>query len=198
MDGDAEVARELERLRAELMDFIVDGLADRMASGDHPRLSAALTDAIGRRVDQAVSQRMADAEWPDPERFADAVLAAAAGRAGAGPGAGAGRDEDAGAPRRPRPDEGARDRRPLPVPRSPLQLALAGLLALGIIAALTWFAMNQFGTTPTTNTAVINVGADPPIVYDAPANGSADAVETGNAAQPTSAGAARNTSAPAP
>lgn len=77
MDDDADAGRELERLRAELTEFVVEALSERMASGAQPELGAALADAIDRRVDRSVDTRMADTRWPDPDEFASQVIAAA-------------------------------------------------------------------------------------------------------------------------
>jgi hypothetical protein len=101
MDSEADHAREYERLRAELADFVLDALATRMAAGEDPRLGKALTDAIDRRVDQAVAERLGAVEWPDPEAFADQVIAAAGSRGGnVGDGAGTTRRRTAEEPSR--------------------------------------------------------------------------------------------------
>jgi hypothetical protein len=84
MDDGAEASREYERLRAELADFVLDALKERIAAGEEPRLSQALTEAIDKRVDAAVQDRLARATWPDPEDFAEAVIEAAGGRSPAG------------------------------------------------------------------------------------------------------------------
>lgn len=86
MADDADVARELERLRAELMEFVLDGLAERMAGGAHPELTGAVAEAIDRRVDQAVTARVQGLHWPDPRDFADQVVAAAGGGLASGNG----------------------------------------------------------------------------------------------------------------
>lgn len=91
MDDEAEAGREYERLRAELTGFVVDAMAERMASGAQPELGAALAEAIDRRVDSAVEARLAETRWPDPDKLAAQVVAAtratkpgaAKGRAGA-------------------------------------------------------------------------------------------------------------------
>lgn len=79
MDDEAEAGRELERLRAELTGFVVDAMAERMASGAQPELGAALAEAIDRRVDKAVEARLAQTRWPDPDKLAAQVAAAARG-----------------------------------------------------------------------------------------------------------------------
>lgn len=82
MNDEDDASREYERLRAELAEFVLEALTERMARGERPELSAALAEAIERRVDGAVDARIA--RLPDPETFADDVIAAARGRAGAG------------------------------------------------------------------------------------------------------------------
>ena len=94
MDDEAEVSREYERLRAELTAFVLDSMSERMAAGDRPELSAALVEAIDRRVDSAVANRLASADWPDPEAFAQKVIAAARRQGGRSEGAAAGRRSD--------------------------------------------------------------------------------------------------------
>lgn len=86
MDDEAEAGRELERLQAELTEFVVEAVAARMTSGEQPQLARALVEAIDRRVDQAVDAKVSGTRWPDPEEFADQVLAAAARRGGPGGG----------------------------------------------------------------------------------------------------------------
>lgn len=86
MDDEAEAGRELERLRAELTEFVVDAMSQRMASGSQPELSAALAKAIDQRVDRVIEARVTDAHFPDPRQFADDVIAAAR-RSGGGGGA---------------------------------------------------------------------------------------------------------------
>src|SRR5690348_7915788 len=101
---ESDYAREYERLRAELTDFVVDALAQRVASGEQPELSKALVEAIDRRVNAAIDARLANIEWPDPDAFADQVIAAAGGRSGAlarGEGASVRRSVDSGARRQP-------------------------------------------------------------------------------------------------
>ncbi len=45
MDDEADAAREYDRLRAELADFVLNALAERMAQGQQPQLSQALVEA---------------------------------------------------------------------------------------------------------------------------------------------------------
>jgi len=151
MDGDADAARELERLRAELTEFVVDALGERMAIGEQPELSARLVEAIDRRVDQAVANRMADAEWPDPERFAEAVLAAAAGKSVDAESLRSTRGAGAPAPRR----RGV----------TPLQLGLLLLGAIILTAALTYFILRSLGDGTTTTNVAAPAGPDP-VIYD--------------------------------
>ena len=181
MDGDAEVARELERLRTELLEFVVDALGERMANGDYPELSERLAEAIDRRVDEAVARRVSAAEWPDADRFVDEVLAAAGERSG-----------DAGpvrAARRP-----ASSRRRL----SNLHLGLIMLVAVLLTAAATYFVLQGWsgGTTMTNVAAPI---APDPVVYDA--NGvqiEGGNAAAGNTAAPPPANTVQNTQGPTP
>ena len=46
MDEDTDAAREYERLRAELAEFVLEVLSERIATGKEPELSQALIDAI--------------------------------------------------------------------------------------------------------------------------------------------------------
>ena len=68
MDDDAESAREYERLRAELAEFVLGVLTERLAAGDEPKLSQALIDAIDRRVEAAVAARAGSGGIADTER----------------------------------------------------------------------------------------------------------------------------------
>ncbi len=73
MSDDADAAREYERLRAELAEFVLEILSERIATGKEPELSQALVDAIDRRVDAAVDERLgklgpADATRPAATR----------------------------------------------------------------------------------------------------------------------------------
>lgn len=79
-DNEADHAAEGERLRAELAEFVLDALAQRAASGEQPQLAQAIADAIDRRVEQAVAARVGQVQFPDPDSFADQVIAAAAAR----------------------------------------------------------------------------------------------------------------------
>lgn len=132
MDNEADYAREYERLRAELADFVVNAVAEQMASGERPELSQKLVEAIDRRVEEAVTARLAQAEWPDPDAFADQVLAAAAGRGG-------------GEAYRARPrsiDDARRPTRKAPGKSggfTRVQAILLGLILVGIIAAAVYF-----------------------------------------------------------
>ena len=159
MNGDAEAARELDRLRTELLEFVVDALGERMANGDYAELSERLVEAIDRRVDQAVAARLADTDWPDPDRFVDDVLAAASGRAS---------------------DSEPRTRRPAAAPRrgrlTPLHIGLLMLGAVILTAAATYFVL-QVWSGPTTTNVTAPIAPDP-VVYDA--NGMQ--IDPGNAA----------------
>lgn len=170
MNGDADAARELDRLRTELLEFVVDAIGERMANGDYAELSDRLVEAIDRRVDQAVAARLADTDWPDPDRFVDDVLAAAAGRGG---------DVEASRPAR----------RPGAAPRrgrlTPLHIGLLMLGAVILTAAATYFVL-QIWSGPTTTNVVAPIAPDP-VVYDA--NGVQ--IDPGNAA-------AANVAAPPP
>jgi hypothetical protein len=188
MDDEAEAAREYERLRAELADFVLDALAERIAEGRQPELSQALVEAIDRRVDQAVSARVGRAEFPDPDAFADSVIAAAAGRS---PATG-GRDE-AGAARSRRSSETDRSARSGQRPARRLsggQKALIALLGIAILAAAAFFLLRGW-STPTTNTVVMNVATN---TIEPTPDGAANAQQPppGGTAAPTSAGAPEN------
>ena len=146
MNGDAEAARELDRLRTELLEFVVDALGERMANGDYAELSERLVEAIDRRVDQAVAARLADTDWPDPDRFVDDVLAAAGGRSG--------------------DSEHVRTTRRTAAPRrgrlTPLHIVLLMLGAVILTAAATYFVLQVWNGTTTTN--VTSPVSDPIII----------------------------------
>lgn len=180
MNGDAEAARELDRLRTELLEFVVDALGERMANGDYAELSDRLVEAIDRRVDQAVAARLADTDWPDPDRFVDEVLAAAGGRAG----------DDAAV---------RSTRRPAPARRgglTPLQIGLLMLGAVILTAAATYLVL-QIWSGPTTTNVAAPIAPDP-VFYDAngmqidPGNAA-----TGNMATPPAA-STQNAQGPTP
>jgi hypothetical protein len=182
MNGDADAARELDRLRTELLEFVVDSVGERMANGDYAELSERLVEAIDRRVDQAVAARLADTDWPDPDRFVDDVLAAAAGRSG-----------DIEASRRARgPASGSRRRR-----LTPTHIGLLMLGAVILTAAVTYFVLQIWSGTTTTN--VVAPIAPDPVVYDAngiqfdPGNSA-----TGNFSAPPPASATQNAQGPTP
>lgn len=78
MDDDTDAAREYERLRAELAEFVLEILSERIATGKEPELSQALIDAIDRRVDAAIDDKLgklgpADAARPAAARRASPV-----------------------------------------------------------------------------------------------------------------------------
>lgn len=78
MDDQTDAAREYERLRAELAEFVLEILSERIATGKEPELSQALIDAIDRRVDAAVDERLgklgpADAARPAATRRSSPV-----------------------------------------------------------------------------------------------------------------------------
>ncbi len=78
MDDQTDAAREYERLRAELAEFVLEVLSERIATGKEPELSQALIDAIDRRVDAAVDERLgklgpADATRPAAARRSSPV-----------------------------------------------------------------------------------------------------------------------------
>ena len=166
MNGDAEAARELDRLRTELLEFVVDALGERMANGDYAELSERLVEAIDRRVDQAVAARLADTDWPDPDRFVDDVLAAAGGRSG-------------------EIEPSRTSRRPAPSRRgglSNLHLALIMLAAVILTATATYFVLQRW-SGPTTTNVTSPVGPDPIIIDTngaevAPGNGTIGNVTT--------------------
>ena len=194
MDGEAEAAGEYERLRAELADFIVDALAQRMAAGEQPELSRALVDAIDRRVDEAVSARLGSVEWPDPDAFADSVIAAAAGRGGTASGG------ETHRPRSRRGDEDGvadRSRRDSAKSRgmSGAQKGLIALIGIVIIAAAAYFLLRNM-SAPASNTVVMNVQTNS---IEPTPDGSGNVLPApGNAAAPTSAGTVQNVQGPNP
>ena len=159
MNGDAEAARELERLRTELLEFVVDAVGERMANGDYAELSERLVEAIDRRVDQAVAARLADTEWPDPDRFVDDVLAAAGGRSG--------EIEPNRATRRPTSARRGR--------LTNLHIALIMLAAVILTATVTYFVLQRWSGPTTTN---VTSPVSDPIIIDT--NGVR--IEPGNAA----------------
>lgn len=150
MADEAEAAGEYERLRAELADFVMDALAERIAAGGQPRLSQALVEAIDRRVDEAVAARLASAEWPDPDAFADSVIAAAAGRGGG--------EEARPRGRRIAGSSTSTGRREPPRSRrmSNGQIMLIALVAVAVVAAAAYFFLRSWNA-PATNTVVMNV-----------------------------------------
>ncbi len=182
MNGDAEAARELDRLRTELLEFVVDAVGERMANGDYAELSDRLAEAIDRRVDQAVAARLADTDWPDPDRFVDDVLAAAAGRSGEG--------EPVRYARRTGASPG-RGR------LTPWHIALLMLGAVILAAAVTYFLLQIWSGTTTTN--VTSPTEPQTIILDA--NGTE--IAPGNATPPNmtappAANAAQNAQGPTP
>ena len=188
MDDEADAAREYDRLRAELADFVLDALAERVAQGQQPQLSQALIEAIDRRVEQAVAARVDRAEWPDPDSFADSVIAAAAGRGGAS----GDRTESSAARRRTGAGD---DRSTRSEPRRTRrltsgQIGLVALLGIAIMAAAAFFLLRAWNT-PTTNTVVMNVqGNSIEPTPDGAAN--AQLPPAGGTATPGSAGAPEN------
>jgi hypothetical protein len=188
MDDEADAAREYDRLRAELADFVLDALAERMAQGQQPQLSQALVEAIDRRVEEAVAARVGRAEWPDPDSFADSVIAAAAGRAGASGDRGEG---SAAKARRTGGDEerGARSQPRRPRRLTSGQIGLLALLGIAIIAAAGYFMMRAWNS-PTTNTVVMNVQGN--MIEPTPDGGANAQLPPAGTAAPTSAGAPEN------
>lgn len=150
MDDGAEASREYERLRAELAEFVLDTLKERVAAGDEPRLSQALTEAIDKRVDVAVQDRLARAKWPDPQDFADAVVEAAGGRGGdrlsatvTRTRAGEGKTKGGGS--------GRASVRPAAL--TPLQMVLVGLAGIVIGAVLAFLILRGTASAPGRNDA---------------------------------------------
>jgi hypothetical protein len=186
MDDETDAAREYDRLRAELADFVMDALAQRVAEGQQPQLSQALVEAIDRRVDQALSERIGRVEWPDPDAFADSVIAAAAARGGGG---GGGDRIETSATRARRNSEGRSTYRDPPERERRMGAAswlLIGALAVGVIVAAI-FLLPRFFSAPT-NTVVMNVAAN---AIEPTPDGAANAQQPppANSAVPTSAGA---------
>ena len=188
MDDEADAAREYDRLRAELADFVLDALAERVAQGQQPQLSQALVEAIDRRVEEAVAARIHRSEWPDPDSFADSVIAAAAGRAGTSgdriEGSTARRRSSAG------DDRGNRSEPRRPRRLTPGQIGIVALLSIAIVAAAAFFLLRAWNN-PTTNTVVMNVQTN---TLEPTPDGAANAQQppAGGAAAPTSAGAPEN------
>jgi hypothetical protein len=185
MDDEADAAGEYARLRAELADFVLDALAERIAEGRQPELSQAQVVAIDRRVEQAVSARVGRAEFPDPDAFADSVIAAAAGRSGSD-------RYDSSPARSRRGSEGERSRSEPRATRrlSGGQKAMIALLGIAIVAATAFFLLRAW-STPTTNTVVMNVATN---TLEPTPDGAANAQQPppGGTAAPTSAGAPEN------
>jgi hypothetical protein len=150
MDDGAEASREYERLRAELADFVLNALAERIASGKEPRLSDALVEAIDRKVDAAVEERLTRSKWPDPDAFARDVLAAAGAQ-----GSGGGERPPASASR---PRSGETRSRNTASGKSTarstkltnLQIALFTLIGIAIVAVITTFVLRNMSGTGTT------------------------------------------------
>jgi hypothetical protein len=197
MPTDADAASELERLRTELMDFIVDALSERMASGAAPDLSDKLVAAIERRVDQrteeaverAIEARLAKTSWPDPARFAEQVAAALpahlperappeekrSGRTMVEEAPRGGRKDTAGL-RRGR-DAEAEESRP-----NLAQLALIVVIGLAAVAALVYFGMRWLNPAPSDPVIV-----QEPQVISQPVDPVNRTVAPGNPAQPAPA-----------
>jgi hypothetical protein len=197
MDDEADAAREFERLRAELANFVLDAIAERIAQGHQPQLSQALVEAIDRRVDEAVAAKVGRAEWPDPDSFADAVIAAAAGRGGSS------HDHSSGSASRARRSassgassgSGGESRSRASEPRrggrlTGGQIALIVLLGIVIVGAATYFLMRGWNPAAT-NTVVMNVATNTlEPTPDGAANGQLP--PAGGTATPGSAGAPEN------
>jgi hypothetical protein len=176
MDSEADHAREYERLRAELADFVLDALAQRAAAGEQPQLSQALVEAIDRRVDQAVAARLSEVEWPDPDAFADQVIAAA--------GAHPSRDSEA-RPRSRTADDVRPSRRPTPARSfSPVQLWLLAIIGLMIVAGLTYYLLSRGGggtqEKVVNNVTFVEPTPDGVNAQTPPANGAAPAPPPAN------------------
>lgn len=143
MDPEADASREYERLRAELADFVLDALAERIAAGREPVLSKALVDAIDKRVDASVQERLASSVMPDPHEFADAVLAAAAGRGGDRLSTTVGRARSG-------ESKASVTKAAARAPRlSTLQIALLALIGAALIVLLTVFVLRGTSPAPT-------------------------------------------------
>lgn len=67
---------ELQRLKQELLAFVVDELLSQVAKGEHPQLSEVIARAIDARVHAAIKIEMREVELPDPQAFAREVLKA--------------------------------------------------------------------------------------------------------------------------
>lgn len=156
MDDEAEAGRELERLRAELTGFVVDAMAERMASGAQPELSAALAEAIDRRVDRAVEARLAETRWPDPDKLAAQVAAAVRGTK---PGTGVAKGRAGAA--------------------LPFLLGFLTALGIGLVAYFTYSALRPPAPAPAAPPAPIANGVEP--TSSGPVNVT---VEGGNQAVP--------------
>jgi len=194
MDDEADAAREYDRLRAELADFVLDAVARRVAEGGQPELSRALTEAIERRVDEAVSARLGKVEWPDPDAFADSVITAAAARGGNGAGdrieTSASRARRSGESRSAPPRRGRR--------MSAGQWALIALIGIAALAALAYFVTQgrDLTTNSATNSFIVNTATG---VIEPTPDGAANAQQPpASGAAPTSAGADVNTAGQVP
>jgi hypothetical protein len=147
MDDGADASREYERLRAELAEFVLNALAERISAGQEPQLSQALIDAIDKRVDAAVEERLARAEWPDPNEFADAVIDAAGGRDGnriaasASRARGPGSRAKTGSARGKAADQGPR--------LTNVQIGLLALIGFAVVAVITLFVLRNMNTPAT-------------------------------------------------
>jgi hypothetical protein len=80
MDNEDEATAEFERLRRELLDFVVAELAQRVATGKEPSLSKVLAEAIDRQVERSVKAHVKN-HLPDLDEFIDALLERAGKRA---------------------------------------------------------------------------------------------------------------------
>jgi hypothetical protein len=149
MDDGAEASREYERLRAELADFVLNALAERIAAGEEPRLSEALVEAIEKRVDAAVEERLARSQLPDPDTFADEVLAAAARRGGGDdrPAASAGRARAGDSRGR---SGGSTKASARPSRLTNFQILLFALIGIAVVAVITIFVLRNMSGTGTT------------------------------------------------
>jgi hypothetical protein len=188
MDDEANAAREYDRLRAELAEFVLDALAERMAKGQQPELSQALVEAIDRRVEQAVAVRVGSVEFPDPDAFADSVIAAAAGRSSGGD------RYDASSARARRNSEGDVRGRAEPQRSRTLsggQKALIALIGVAVLAVAAYFLYRAL-TTPATNTQVFNVTANGIEPTPDGASNAQQPPPPGGTATPGSAGAPEN------
>ena len=173
-DNDADHAVESERLRAELAEFVLDALAQKAASGEQPQLAQAIAEAIDRRVEQAVAARIGQVQFPDPDSFADQVIAAAGAR-------GFGDGEPIRTRARSYGEETpARRGAPLRVGNfTRLQIILMFIIGAAIVAGITYLLLNR-NSTPTRSETVNNVTFITPeptpdggsnVVLPPPANG---------------------------